>query len=124
MTACELAALITLFEMAAFVKQTKSVPITCTSAKSIPLAKASLHTRTDTAPCRIPSIMPVRCSCVSALLYLFMEMDSNGEVVSSCIQILNTMYKMMEQTKAKELVEQKNDPLLRVVTKEEIFKLK
>lgn len=61
---------------------------------------------------------------VSALLYLFMEMDSNGEVVSSCIQILNTMYKMMEQTKAKELVEQKNDPLLRVVTKEEIFKLK
>ena len=61
---------------------------------------------------------------VSALLYLFMEMDENGEVVSSCIQILNTMYKIMEQTKAKELIEQKNDPLFRIVTKEEIFKLK
>lgn len=61
---------------------------------------------------------------VSALLFLFMEMDENGEVVSSCIQILNTMYKIMEQTKAKELIEQKNDPLFRIVTKEEIFKLK
>ena len=61
---------------------------------------------------------------VSALLYLFMEMDENGEVVSSWIQILNTMYKIMEQTKAKELIEQKNDPLFRIVTKEEIFKLK
>jgi len=34
------------------------------------------------------------------------------------------MYKMMEQTKAKELVEHKNDLLFRVVPKDEIFKLK
>jgi hypothetical protein len=61
---------------------------------------------------------------VSALLYLFMEMDENGEVVSSCIQILNTMYKIMEQTKAKELLEQKKDSLFRIVTREDIFKLK
>ena len=49
--------------------QKKEQEGTCTSAKSMPLANASLHTNTDTAPCRMPSMMPVRCSWVNALLY-------------------------------------------------------
>ena len=61
---------------------------------------------------------------VSALLYLLIERDKNGKDLSSCIQILNTMYKIMEQTKAKEVIDQKRDPLYRIVTKEDLFKLR
>jgi len=60
---------------------------------------------------------------VSALLYLFTEEDSNGEVISSCIQILNTMYKMMEQTKAKQIIDQRIDPLFKPVTRDDLLKL-
>jgi hypothetical protein len=61
---------------------------------------------------------------VSALLYLLIECDENGEDLSSCIQILKTMYNIMEQTKAKEVIEQKRDSLYRVVAKEDLFKLR
>ncbi len=61
---------------------------------------------------------------VSALLYLLIECDENGKDLSSCIQILKTMYNIMEQTKAKEVIEQKRDSLYRVVVKEDLFKLR
>ena len=39
---------------------------------------------------------------VSALLYLFMFDKDHDEDSLGCMQILNTMYKMMEQTKVTE----------------------
>ena len=59
---------------------------------------------------------------VSALLYLLMEPDTDNEGGNSCMQILNTMYKLMEQTRSADLLKKK-DLKYRPVQKEDLFDL-